>query len=38
MITGLKLRKKRWADHVAHMGERKNTYRILVRKPEEITI
>jgi hypothetical protein len=23
-----------WAGHVARMGEKKNTYRILVRKPE----
>jgi len=25
----------RWAGHVAHMGEKKGVYRLLVRKPEE---
>jgi hypothetical protein len=24
----------RWAGHVARMGERRNAYRLLVRKPE----
>jgi len=24
----------RWAEHVAHMGERRDVYRILVGKPE----
>jgi hypothetical protein len=24
----------RWAEHVAHMGEKRNAYGILVRKPE----
>jgi hypothetical protein len=24
----------RWAEHVEHMGEKKNEYKILVRKPE----
>jgi hypothetical protein len=24
----------RWAGHVARMGEKKNAYRLLVRKPE----
>jgi hypothetical protein len=27
-------RKMRWARHVAGMGEKRNEYRILVRKPE----
>jgi hypothetical protein len=25
----------RWAGHVAHTGERRNVYRVLVAKPEE---
>jgi hypothetical protein len=25
----------RWAGHIARMGERRNAYRILVRKPKE---
>jgi hypothetical protein len=25
----------RWAGHVARMGEGRNVYRVLVRKPEE---
>jgi hypothetical protein len=28
-------RKVRWVGHVAHMGEEKNVYRVLVGKPEE---
>jgi hypothetical protein len=28
-------RRMRWAGHVARMGEKRNAYRILVRKPEE---
>jgi hypothetical protein len=31
MITS---RRMRWAGHVARMGEKRNAYRILVRKPE----
>jgi hypothetical protein len=27
-------RRMRWAGHVAQMGEERNTYRFLVRKPE----
>jgi hypothetical protein len=27
-------RRMRWADHVAHTGEKKSAYRILVKKPE----
>jgi hypothetical protein len=27
-------RRMRWAGHVAHMEEKRNAYRILVRKPE----
>jgi len=30
----IKSRRMRWTEHVAHMGERKGAYRILVRKPE----
>jgi hypothetical protein len=30
----IKSRKRRWAGHVARMGEKKNAYRILVGKPE----
>jgi hypothetical protein len=28
------LRRTRWVRHVAHMGQMKNAYKILVRKPE----
>jgi hypothetical protein len=30
----IKSRRMRWAGHVARMGERRNAFRILVRKPE----
>jgi hypothetical protein len=30
----MKSRRKRWAGHAAEMGERRNTYMILVGKPE----
>ena len=30
----IKLRRMRWVRHVAHMGERRGIYRILVEKPE----
>jgi hypothetical protein len=30
----MKLRKMRWAGHVARMGEKINVYRLLVAKPE----
>jgi len=33
MITS---RRISWAGHVAHMGEMRNTYKILARKPEGI--
>jgi hypothetical protein len=34
IIRMIKSRRMRWAGHVAQMGERRNAYRILVRKPE----
>jgi hypothetical protein len=34
IITIIKLRRMRWAGHVARMGEKKNMYRLLVGKPE----
>jgi hypothetical protein len=33
----IKSRRMRGAGHVARMGEKRNAYRILVGKPEEIT-
>jgi hypothetical protein len=30
----IKLRRMRWAGHVARMGEKRNAYRLLVGKPE----
>ena len=30
----IKLRRMRWAGHVAHMGEERRVYRVLVGKPE----
>jgi hypothetical protein len=33
-IRQIKLRRKRWAGHVARMRERRNVHRILVGKPE----
>jgi hypothetical protein len=30
----IKPRKMRWVGHVAYLGKRRNTYKILVRKPE----
>jgi hypothetical protein len=30
-----KSRRMRWAKHVARMGEKRNAYRILMRKPKE---
>jgi hypothetical protein len=30
----MKLRRMRWAGHVAHMGAKRNAYRFLLRKPE----
>jgi hypothetical protein len=34
IIRIIKLRRMRWAGHVAWMGEKRNVYRLLVRKPE----
>jgi hypothetical protein len=34
VITMIRLRRKRWAGHVARMGEKKNAYKILLGKPE----
>jgi hypothetical protein len=34
IIRMIKLRRMRLAGHVARMGEKRNTYRLLVRKPE----
>jgi hypothetical protein len=34
MIICNKKRRMRWAGHVARMGAKRNTYRILVGKPE----
>jgi hypothetical protein len=35
MIRVIKSRRMRWVEHVARMGEKRNLYRLLVRKPEE---
>jgi hypothetical protein len=34
IIREIKSRRMRWAGHVAHMGEGRNLYRVLVGKPE----
>jgi hypothetical protein len=34
MVRIIKLRRMRWAGHVARMGEKRNVYRLLVGKPE----
>jgi hypothetical protein len=34
IIRIIKSRRMRWAGHVARMGEKRNTYRLLVGKPE----
>jgi hypothetical protein len=34
IIRIMKSRRMRWAEHVARMGEKSNTYRLLVRRPE----
>jgi hypothetical protein len=34
IIRIMKLRRMRWAGHVAQMGEKRNAYRLLVGKPE----
>jgi hypothetical protein len=33
IIRQIKSRRMRWAGHVARMGERRNVYRVLMRKP-----
>jgi hypothetical protein len=34
IIRQIKSRRKRWAEHVARMGEERNVYRVLMGKPE----
>jgi hypothetical protein len=34
IIRIIKSRRMRWSGHVARMGEKRNAYRLLVRKPE----
>jgi hypothetical protein len=34
IIRQVKSRRMRWAGHVAHMGEERKVYKVLVRKPE----
>jgi hypothetical protein len=34
IIRIIKLRRMRWAGHVARMGEKRNAYRLLVGKPD----
>jgi hypothetical protein len=34
IIRQIKSRRMKWAGHVARMGEGRNVYRVLVRKPE----
>jgi hypothetical protein len=34
IIRIIKSRRMRWAGHVARMGEKRNAYRLMVRKPE----
>jgi len=34
IVQVIKLRRMRWAGHVAHMGEERGVYRVLVGKPE----
>jgi hypothetical protein len=34
IIRIIKSRRMRWASHVARMEEKRNAYRLLVRKPE----
>jgi hypothetical protein len=33
-VRVIKWRRMKWAGHVAHMGESRGIYRVLVRKPE----
>jgi hypothetical protein len=34
IVRVIKSRRMRWAGHVAHMGEERNVYRVLVWRPE----
>jgi hypothetical protein len=34
IIRQIKSRRIRWAGHVAHMGEERNVYRVLIGEPE----
>ena len=34
IVRVIKLRRRRWAEHVARMGESRGVYRVLVGKPE----
>jgi hypothetical protein len=34
IIRMIKTRRRGWAGHVARMGEKRNAYRLLLRKPE----
>ena len=34
IVRVIKSRRMRWEGHVAHMGERRDVYRVLVGKPE----
>ena len=34
IVRVIKARRMRWAGHVAHMGEERGVYRVLVGKPE----
>jgi hypothetical protein len=34
IVRVIKLRRMRWAEHVAHMGEGRGVYRVLVGRPE----
>jgi hypothetical protein len=34
IVRVIKLRRMRWAGHVAHMGEGRGVYRVLIGKPE----
>jgi hypothetical protein len=34
IIRVIKSRRMRWAEHIAHMGERSGAYRVLVGKPD----
>jgi hypothetical protein len=34
IVRVIKSRRMKWAEHVAHMGERRGVYRVLVGKPE----